>query len=415
MIKTTVPETSRRSRAFVLAGGLAIVLALGAGFWFAAQFQSSAQQEANAKAPAPGPVFAEVTQGSLAGEVSFAGQVGPSTQTPVTVTPAPTASLAVVTGRPLEAGATASSGQVLTEVNGRPLFGVQSPFAFYRDMGVGDRGPDVEALQRALAARSYPVAADGRFGAETSAAVTRWYRDSGYEPSTRITAADKTTPGETPEPEDRDVAAPAPAPEGYVPVADLVAMPTTTAQVVQGVHVGERLAIERQPDLILGSADLVVTITVPATDLGDVVAGDAATISIDGVTVEGTVGVIPAPGAANAAPVAGEPTPQGAAEAPGSEQAAEVRFAVVPTTPLPAATGRARVTVTKQIVAENALIVPVLAVSDRGAAKNVLTKQEKDGSFVEVPVSVLGTLQGEVAVEPVKPGALTVGDRVRVG
>lgn len=419
--KTTVPGTSRRSRAFVLAGGLAIVLALGAGFWFAAQFQSSAQQEANAKAPAPGPVFAEVTQGSLAGEVSFAGQVGPSTQTPVTVTPVPNASLAVVTGHPLEAGATASSGQVLTEVNGRPLFGVQSPFSFYRDMGVGDRGPDVEALQRALAARSYPVTADGRFGAETSAAVTRWYRDSGYEPTTRSTPADKTTPGETPKPEDRDVAArapapaPAPAPEGYVPVAELVAMPTTTAQVVQGVQVGQRLAVEGQPDLILGSADLVVTITVPATDLGDVVAGDAATISIDGVTVEGTVGAIPAPGAANAAPVAEEPAPQGAAEDPGSEQAAEVSFAVVPTSPLPAATGRARVTVTKQIVAEDALIVPVLAVSDRGAAKNVLTKQEKDGSLVEVPVSVLGTLQGEVAVAPLKPGALTVGDRVRVG
>lgn len=419
-----VPESTRRARLLILIAGVVIVALLGAGFWFAAQFQSSAQQEANAKAPAPGPIFTEVTQGSLAGEVNFTGEVGPSVQTPVTVIPVANASLSVVTGRPLDAGSTAASGLVMTEVNGRPLFGVQSAFSFYRDMGVGDRGPDVEALQTALLARSYPVTADGRFGGETSAAVARWYRDAGYEPPTRSASADKPAPVKTPAPEAPSAGAPiaeTPAAEAFVPVAEIVAMPTASAQVVQGVRIGQRLGVEGQPDLILGSADIVVSITVPATDLGDVVAGDAATIAIDGVTVGGMVGVIspatstapdaPATPVAPAAPAA----PNGEGAEPGAGDAAEVRFTVVPSAALPSTTGRARVTVTREIVAEDALIVPVLAVADRGSDKNVLTKRSSDGSLEEVRVTVLGTLRGEVAVKPVTAGALVVGDRVRVG
>ncbi|WP_081859797.1 MULTISPECIES: peptidoglycan-binding domain-containing protein [unclassified Microbacterium] len=406
MDEVGVPETARRSRWIVVIAVVLIVALIGAGFWFAAQFQSSAQQEANAKAPAPGPVFAEVTQGALAGEVGFTGQAGPSTQTPVTVLPVAEASLTVVTGRPLATGATASSGQVLTEVNGRPLFGVQSAFSFYRDMGVGDRGPDVEALQAALVVRSYQLNADGRFGGETAAAVKRWYQDNGYEAPTRSAAAEKTSSegGE----KAADPSEKAPAAEGYVPVAEILAMPSASAQVVKGVQVGQRLAAEGVPDLILGSADLVVTITVPVTDLGDVVAGDAAVISIGGTEVEGIVGDIrPSDSAEDS---------EGSGSNGDAEQAApEVTFAVVPKTALPGSSGRARVAVIKQIVAEDALIVPVLAVSDRGPDKNVLTKQQADGTLLEVPVTVLGTLQGEVAVEPRDEGALKAGELVRVG
>ncbi|MFS0910705.1 peptidoglycan-binding protein [Microbacterium sp. 179-I 3D2 NHS] len=345
--------------------------------------------------------------------MKFTGEVGPSTQTPVTVIAPSDASLAVVTGRPLEVGATASTGHVLTEINGRPLFGVQSPFAFYRDMGVGDRGPDIAALQTALAARSYPVAADGRFGSETAAAVARWYRDSGYEAPTRsatVPEPDDAKPNDAEEGDGaKESGAAQPTTEGFVPVTEIQALPANTAQVVQGLKVGQRLAVEGRPDFILGSADLVVTITAPVSDLGEVVAGDVATISVDGAEIEGTVGDIRSP---NTAAESAEAESSGEQEA---SAAPEVTFAVLPKTPLAVSTGRARVTVVKQIVAENALIVPVLAVSDRGPEKNVLTKKQPDGTFIEVPVTVLGTLQGEVAVEPVGEGALESGDRVRVG
>lgn len=222
----TARETARRSRWIVAIAAMSIVGVIGAGFGFAMQFQSTAQREADAKAPPAGPVLAEVTQGSLAAEVGFTGEVGPSTQTPVTVVAPPDASLAVVTGRPLEVGATATSGHVLTEVNGRPLFGVRSPFSFYRDMGVGDRGPDVAALQTALAAHSYPVEADGRFGSETAAAVARWYRDGGYEAPTRTPTV--VEPDDAEEDDGaKDTGTTPPTTEGFVPVAEIQAMPRT--------------------------------------------------------------------------------------------------------------------------------------------------------------------------------------------
>lgn len=409
----SVPVKSRRIRWAVVVAVVALVAVLGAGFLFAAQFQSSAQREANTKAPAPGPVFAEVLQGSLAREVGFTGHVGPSTQSAVTVLPVADASLTVVTGRPLATGGTVSSGQVLTEANGRPLFGVYSAFPFYRDMGVGDRGPDVAALQAALAAQSSPVNTDGRFGRETAAAVTRWYEDNGYVAPTRTAAsAEKTTtPADAETKSDTSAAGTGTTPvaQSYVPVSELVAIPGAAAQVVQGTQVGQRLADEGRPDLILGSADLVVSVTAPATDLGDVLAGDEATITLDGFEVAGTVGEITSTGATQSAEASGSEDQQQQQAAP------EVSFTVTPATVLPVPTGRARVTVVKQIVAEDALIVPVLAVADRGPDKNVLTKQQDDGSLIEVPVTVLGTLQGEVAVAPITEGAVKTGDRVRVG
>lgn len=392
---------STRSRWIVLFGAVLAVLVLGAGFWFASQFQSSAQQEADATAPTAGPVFAEVSMGTLAAEVGFTGDVGPSAQYPISVVPAADASRSVVTGRPLETGSTASSGYALTEVNGRPLFGVQSPFPFYRDMGVGDRGPDVEALQKALVTRSYLTAADGRFGSATAQAVTRWYQDGGYTAPARTAVEPKS-----PDPSDPSSdAAATPASEVYVPIAELVAMPSDSAQVIQGLQTGQQLGIEGAADFVLGSADVVVTVTTPVVSLGDVVAGDAATISIGGEDVGGVVGEIRSTGSDASSDDAAE-TEQGATE---------VTFVVTPNTALPALSGRATVAVTKEIVAQDALLVPVLAVSDRGPDKNVLTKRADDGSLVEVRVTVLGTLQGEVAVAPTKQGALEVGDQVRVG
>ena len=396
-----------RSRLIAPAAVTAIIAVLGAGFWFAAQFQSSAQHEANAKAPSPGPVLAEVTHGTLAEEMRFTGHVGPSLQTPVTLLPIPETSIAVVTGHPLEAGASTTSGQLLTEVNGRPVFGVHTPFAFYRDIGPGDRGPDVEALQIALAARSYPVKPDGRYGAETAAAVRRWYRDSGYDAASRSTTdteKDRQGGGDAP------VTSPSPMPSTgeYVPLTELVAIPTSSARVVQGVQIGQRVAEEGRPDLILGSADLVVTVVVSVAELGDVRAGDDATVSVDGAEIVGVVGDITP--TATAEPDAGSPS---AAEDSGA--ASDVTFVVTPATSLPASASRAQVTVIEEIVAEDALIVPVLAVSDRGRGKSVLRTQQDDGTIMEVPVTVLGSVHGEVAVKPTEDRALEAGDRVVVG
>ncbi|KJL30215.1 peptidoglycan-binding domain-containing protein [Microbacterium oxydans] len=401
MTENKIPRGSRRSRWIIALTAFAVVVSIATGFWFAAQFQSTAQQEADAKAPDAAPIFADVIQGTLTGEASFTGDVGPSTQSPITVPPIADASFAVVTGHPLETGSTASSGQMLSEVNGRPLFGVQSAFSFYREMGLGDRGPDVKALQAALAGRGYSVAVDGRFGNETVRAVKQWYEDNGYEIATR-------NPSEINDDSVGDETETATPPEAYVPISEVVAIPTSSADVIRGLRVGQHLAVEGQPDFVLGSSDLVVTVTVPVTDLSDIAAGDAAEISVNGETVSGILGDILPTGEAPA-------TNEAETDDAQLSEADEVTFTVIPQAALPASNGRARITVTTSVVAEDALIVPVLAVSDRGPDKNVLTKQQDDGTFLEVPVTVIGTLQGEVAVEPNEAGALKAGDRVRVG
>lgn len=69
--------------------------------------------------------------------------------------------------------------------------------------------------------------------------------------------------------------------------------------------------------------------------------------------------------------------------------------------------------VTVNVVSEDALIVPTVAlVEDANGAFRVL-KRQQDGSTLEVPVRVLGSLNGASAVEP-EPGVLSVDDQVRV-
>lgn len=82
----------------------------------------------------------------------------------------------VVTGSGLSAGSVVRPGQVLAEVSGRPIIGLDLPFALYRDLRPGDEGPDVTALQDALRRLGhYAGRSDGHYGAATSAAVDRLY------------------------------------------------------------------------------------------------------------------------------------------------------------------------------------------------------------------------------------------------
>ena len=131
-------KVKRRRWPWLVGAALAVLL-VGGGWALASTFQSSAQQEANATAPVAAPVFSPVSEGTLARQVSFTGTVGPSAQVSVTLPAVAGAAVSVVTGHPVAAGATVISGSVLTEINGRPAFAAKSPFAFYRDMGYGDR------------------------------------------------------------------------------------------------------------------------------------------------------------------------------------------------------------------------------------------------------------------------------------
>ncbi|WP_182378670.1 peptidoglycan-binding domain-containing protein [Nocardioides sp. WS12] len=87
---------------------------------------------------------------------------------------------AVVTNAPTRRFQPMSSGSIVTEINGRPLLVFSGRFAFYRDLRLGDKGPDVRQLQEGLQSAGYSLSDDGDFGATTLRALERLYAAHGY-------------------------------------------------------------------------------------------------------------------------------------------------------------------------------------------------------------------------------------------
>lgn len=409
-------KPGRRLRWFI---GIALIVGAVAGaWWLASWFQSPDQREANAAAPSPAPIVAIVSAGTLETSRSFDGQVASSVQVPVTLTPPAEAPTAVVTGRPLEVGVTLNDGDVLTEVNGRPVFALFSPFALYRDMGTGDSGPDIVVLQTTLAHRGYDVEVDGDFGARTERAVRAMYRDSGYRVPTRAatSADDESESGggdsgaEEPLESNQTVA---PASVAYVPMSEVQGLSSLPLSVIQGVPVGRLVGAEGAPDFVLGSLEKVVSVSTDPSQVADIVEGDTATLVIGSTEIEARVASVVRDSSEAGAPSDGDGSPS--AESPA--QATASSFVLAPTSPLGelAAGTPVRVLIKQQIVSEESLLVPVIAITDRGGKNQVVLVRKSNGTFVEVRVNVLGALDGQVAVVPSEAGALKVGDEVKVG
>ena len=89
----------------------------------------------------------------------------------------------VVTAMPKRAGDEVLEGDVVVEIQSRPVMLLYSPFPGWRDLQSGSRGRDVEMVQRALGRLGYPITDEpGVFGPDTGAAVRDLYLDRGYEP-----------------------------------------------------------------------------------------------------------------------------------------------------------------------------------------------------------------------------------------
>lgn len=99
----------------------------------------------------------------------------------------------IVTARPPRPGSLIDEGSVLAQVAGRPIFAMRGVTPMYRDLVVGDRGPDVAQLQLNLAAFGFPAGdKPGVYGLGTAAAVRAFYLRAGYAPATTGTGKHKT-------------------------------------------------------------------------------------------------------------------------------------------------------------------------------------------------------------------------------
>lgn len=394
---------SRAKRAWLIVGAVVLAVALVAGTWvLATVFQSPEQREANASPPPARAVFATVTLGTLADSRSYSGTVAYSDESGFTLPTGTDAVRNVVTGKSPTVGGTLKSGDVLTEVNTRPVFVVASPFDFFRDVGFGDNGADVRVLQAALAGRGFSISVDGVYGADTGAAVSRWYRDAGYEAPTRQreqTGATDST-GSSGSDKNTTDSAPKPVSDAFVPVSELLAVPSLPATIVTAPAVGAHIGGETT-DLTLGTDRLIVRAEVPAADTAGLAVGDPVTVVSGTGRADGTVASV-------------EAQPEGE-DGTSKPSILTVAFAADPAA-LAAERGKAvTIEVQNAVVAGESLIVPTAAVVSRGEGRGVVVRRQDAGSLAEVPVRVLGSLRGMTAIEPDGTNTLAEGDEVRVG
>ena len=378
------------------------------------------QVAARAEPPALEPVVVALDRGYLNGPVSMTTQA--QNQQSVAVTP-PAALTGVVTAVDRAVGDTLSPGSVPFRVNGRPVFVLEGTFPLYRDIGPGDEGDDVLALQKGLLAAGYALGRpDGKYGPQTQAAVRSMYRAAGYpapEVAVEVPAGPGATPPRTP-PSASGVqgssGTPAAGAEGRAAAGDAgaVGAPATAtgaaaANKVPWVLQSEVMTVPRLPAAIdtittvgtsitgettlltLGAGQVVLTATLPQASVG-ALSVDAAALFTDDAGAESTARVVALDPAETGEVVVSLFT--GGAVRAGSSY--------VLTIDNPAAEDGER------------LLAPVAAIVHRADRAHVYVRD--GGGFREVAVEVEATVGGVAAITAVDAAdALDEGTEVRIG
>lgn len=181
-----------------VAVGVALVVAVAAGWAMARQVQSPEQAASRAAAPRASWVTAAVERRVLTQTVISRGDVVPQVSAAVGV-PSSVEGDPVVTGIGVAVGDEVDEGQRLVEVSGRPVFVLVGEVPVYRSLRPGMTGADVAQLQGALVrlgcGNTDPA---GVYGDATKSCVASFYSDAGYEPvpsspteSVDVTAAEQ--------------------------------------------------------------------------------------------------------------------------------------------------------------------------------------------------------------------------------
>ena len=385
----------RRMRVVVAAVTLVLVVAAGGGWAMASSFISPAQREAAARPPEPGAITAEVTQGDLARTISAQSLV--SRQSGISVVLPVQEGTSVVTGSDRPVGSELKAGDVALEVNGRPLVAVSGQFPFYRDLRLGDSGPDVGQLQSALVSAGYSLRQDSTVGASTMTAYTGLLKARGYSPPTETpvqapSATDEVSADAEAETQRQETPT---APVPYIDTSELLVLNGLPGAIAATPPVGTTLGADTQITIEQGA--LVAAAEVAVDVAAQIQPGMTATLrGTDGVEVAARVDAVT------------QPT--------GDATNASVRL-VSASDPLPeswrASSPLALIVI--ENAAADSLLVPSRAVATGGDASARVLVEQTDGTFKETPVEELGVLAGQSAVRPVTPGALAVGDEVRIG
>ncbi|QAY60182.1 hypothetical protein ET475_09400 [Microbacterium protaetiae] len=425
----------RVARWVVTALAALLAVALIGGGWFAATlFTSPAQRAAAASAPSAVPVVVSVEQGDLIDTRTLSGSIRPIASFEAALTAPADAHRAVVTTVEAVSGTKVVVGNVVATVNGSPVFALESPFPFYRDMGVGDSGIDVSALQRSLVSLGLLSQADGQFGQATASAVAQLFTRAGFtapmrEASVGEAASDGATSDDASSTDDDSTktAAKKPAKTVYLPVSSTLTAPSLPAAVSSAPAVGTDVGAGAEFELT--AKTFAIFVTLPDSLPDGLPAGTKVTVSGAGLddapatvfgaasSAVGDAGKGDA-GSAGGVDAGSADADTGAADASAGSDgaaAAEVRIDLNGALHLTQKQSGQSVTVTATVrkIASDALIVPVTAVADADAAHGYVIIADGAAAGTRVAVSIIGEIDGRVALAPGE--GLKAGDRVRVG
>lgn len=350
--------------AFAVLAGVAIVSML-AGVALASLVRSPAQELADAQPPTLSVITAEVLERDLKAEVITRGvvamgrtvRVGPVTSS---------AALSIVSKVGVEPGDHVRAGELLIEVSGRPVFLLQGAFPAYRDLAVGDEGPDAAAVNDALKKLQLPNAAGTEFTSATSEGLAAVYRAAGYEPPVG----------------------------GGLDLREIVFAPAPQATVLAvNAQLGE--SSEKEELVVLASGETSVTAQVPPGQISSIEVGNNATIHlVDGTVIQATVESV-SPGA--------------------TLEATEVVLRPEDELPTVLNGNDVRIVITQRSSSRSALTVPVPAIFARADGSTVVVRTNEKGGQDVVAVTVGEMVGGFAAVTPAEGvSQLREGDEVIV-
>lgn len=230
----------RRQRIMFAAVAVIVLLGLGAAVgWVAAERSvSPAQRAASAQPPPREPLTAEAEERVVSETLTLRGDVAMSESIAVEIV-APEGSKPVVTNLSVQAGDEVEEGAVLMALADRPVVVVAGPLQLYRDLHLGDRGPDIEQIQTALVRLGYLSSVDGVMGHSTLRALNAMWSDRGYAlPTEEVEVAGAPT--------EEGPGMPKVVRRFWLPMAEMVVVPVLPAQVVK---VNARFGVEAAIDL----------------------------------------------------------------------------------------------------------------------------------------------------------------------
>jgi peptidoglycan hydrolase-like protein with peptidoglycan-binding domain len=373
------PRTGRR---FWMVLALVGVVLAGGAFWAGTLATSPAAVQAR-YAPAPRTVLtAPVVLRRLSQTLTVQGVITAARVYKVSFGPVSVpGAQPIITARPPRPGTVVSEGMLLAQVAGRPIFALTGTTPMYRDLTLGDHGPDVAQLQAGLAALGFPANdSRGVYGHGTAAAVRAFYARAGYAPATAGTGKGKTV---------------------VVPQAEVVFVPRLPA-VVQSSSLALGQPVTN-PALMLTGGALSAVMSLTTAQAAIVQRGDSARLYIRSSGGAGPAAIVGARVAAVRAAPAGKGAESG-------------RVAVLrPVRPLAQRLlGRqADAVIVIAVTRAPVLAVPVAALYTTASGQSVVTVITH-GRRVNIPVQVGTETGGYVPVRPVH-GTLAPGNRVLVG